>query len=63
MTFELGARDFALITEDGKCVVEPGAFQIAVGGQQPDARSAELTGRSVDVFDLMLDGDVTEVAY
>ena len=63
VTFELGARDFALITEDGKCVVEPGAFQIAVGGQQPDARSAELTGRSVDVFDLMLDGDVTEVAY
>ena len=63
VTFELGARDFALITEDGKCVVEPGAFQIAVGGQQPDARSAELTGRSVDVFDLMLDGDVMEVAY
>lgn len=63
VTFELGARDFALITEDGTCVVEPGAFQIAVGGQQPDARSAELTGRAVDVFDLILDGDIVEVAY
>ena len=63
VSFELNARDFALITEDGKCVVEPGAFQIAVGGQQPDARSAELTGRSADVFDLVLNGEITEVEY
>ena len=63
VTFELGARDFALITEDGKCVVEPGAFQIAVGGQQPDARSAELTGRITDVFELVLNGKITEVEY
>lgn len=61
--FELHARDFALITEDGKCVVEPGAFQIAVGGQQPDARSAVLTGKTVDVFRLVLDGEVTEAEY
>lgn len=63
ITFELHARDFALITEDGKCVVEPGAFQIAVGGQQPDARSAALTGKTVDVFGLVLDGEVTEAEY
>lgn len=63
VTFELGARDFALITEEGKCVVEPGAFRIAVGGQQPDARSEALTGRPVDVFELVLDGVVTEVEY
>ena len=63
VTFELQARDFALITEDGRCVVEPGVFQIAVGGQQPDARSEQLTGRVVDVFELVLDGKITEVAY
>lgn len=63
VSFELHARDFALITEDGKCVVEPGAFQIAVGGQQPDARSAVLTGKCVDVFDLVLDGETTNVVY
>ena len=63
VSFELNARDFALITEDGKCLVEPGAFRIAVGGQQPDARSAELTGRTVDVFELVLGGEVTEVEY
>lgn len=63
VTFELGARDFALITEDGRCVVEPGVFQIAVGGQQPDARSEQLTGRTVHVFELVFDGEITEVAY
>ena len=61
--FELSARDFALITEEGACVVEPGVFQIAVGGQQPDARSEELTGRTVDVFEIVLDGKITEVDY
>ncbi|MCI7129799.1 MAG: glycoside hydrolase family 3 C-terminal domain-containing protein [Lachnospiraceae bacterium] len=63
VTFELQARDFALITEDGRCVVEPGAFQVAVGGQQPDARSEQLTGKRVDVFDILLYGRVTEVEY
>lgn len=63
VTFELGARDFALITEDGRCVAEPGAFQVAVGGQQPDARSEQLTGRTVHVFELVFDGEITEVAY
>ena len=63
VSFELGARDFALITEEGACVVEPGVFQIAVGGQQPDARSEELTGRTVDVFEIVLDGKITEVDY
>ena len=63
VTFELHARDFALITEDGACVVEPGAFQIAVGGQQPDARSVELTGKTVDIFDLALDGTVMKAEY
>ena len=61
--FELSARDFALITEEGACVVEPGVFQIAVGGQQPDERSEELTGRTVDVFEIVLDGKITEVDY
>ena len=37
----------ALIGNDGKCVLEPGRFTIYVGGQQPDARSQELTGRQV----------------
>ena len=60
---ELSARDFALITEAGECVVEPGSFRIAIGGQQPDERSRELTGKSVDCFEVILNGETTKVAY
>jgi beta-glucosidase len=60
---ELSARDFAIIDEKGRCIVEPGLFKIFVGGQQPDARSAELTGKKCDEFEVSLSGDVTEVEY
>ena len=60
---ELSARDFALITEAGECVVEPGTFRVAIGGQQPDERSRELTGKSVDCFEVILNGETTKVAY
>ena len=63
VALELSARDFALITEAGECVVEPGAFRIAIGGQQPDERSRELTGKSVDCFEVILNGETTKVAY
>ena len=38
----LSTRDFALISEEGKCLVHPGSYEIAVGGQQPDERSSRL---------------------
>lgn len=34
------------VLEDGRRVIEPGAFTLYVGGSQPDKRSHELTGRS-----------------
>lgn len=63
VSLELTARDFAIIDEKGRCIVEPGAFKVSIGGQQPDARSAELTGKTCDVFEINLLGDVTEVEY
>ena len=39
--FTLFARDFAIIDEKGKCIIEPGKFKISIGGQQPDDRSKE----------------------
>ncbi|SES83036.1 glycoside hydrolase family 3 C-terminal domain-containing protein [[Clostridium] polysaccharolyticum] len=59
----LNPRDFALITEEGKCVVEPGEFVLSVGGQQPDKRSTELTGKTVSSFTVTLNGEATEVEF
>ncbi|MBU3073478.1 fibronectin type III-like domain-contianing protein [Clostridium estertheticum] len=44
---ELTPRQMALIDNDGNCILEPGVFEVFVGGSQPDDRSAELTGTVV----------------
>lgn len=44
VAFVLTARQMALIDNDGNCVLEPGVFDIYVGGNQPDERSQKLTG-------------------
>ncbi len=43
----LTAEDMYLITDEGEAVLEPGSFEVYVGGSQPDARSIKLTGRQV----------------
>lgn len=63
VVLELKARDFALITEDGACVVEPGEFIVSVGGQQPDARSEELTSIRTSTFNIVKTGEVIKVEY
>ena len=63
VSLTLQARDFAIILEDGSCVVEPGAFRISIGGQQPDERSTQLTGRKNDLFTIELEGETTPVEY
>jgi len=52
VTFTLSPRQLGLITDDGRRVLEPGTFDIAVGGKQPgqhgvaDAATTQVrTGR------------------
>ncbi|MCR5777710.1 MAG: glycoside hydrolase family 3 C-terminal domain-containing protein, partial [Lachnospiraceae bacterium] len=63
ISFVLTKRDFAIIDEKGRCIVEPGSFKIALGGQQPDERSRELTGESCHFFDIDIHGETVEVEY
>ena len=44
LEFELTPRQMALIDNDGNCILEPGVFEVFVGGSQPDDRSIGLTG-------------------
>lgn len=60
---KLSPRDFALITEEGKCVVYPGKYSISIGGQQPDKISEELTKRKTDKFIITKTGKQVEVEY
>ncbi len=61
--FRLTRRQLALIDEEGRALLEPGKFVIHVGGQQPDARSAELTGKDVLQRELIVVGQKQELEY
>ena len=63
VNISLSARDFAIITEDGKCIVKPGRYIISVGGQQPDDISKSLTGKCNSDFIITRNGDEKEVDY
>lgn len=59
----LTPRDFGIITEEGRCVLRPGRYEISIGQGQPDSRTAELTGRVVKVMELKISGSETEIEF
>jgi len=63
VSFELKPRQMAIINEEGKCILETGSFQIAVGGRQPDRRSENLAGSKVLAADFNIVGETSEIEY
>lgn len=61
--FELTPRQMALINDDGKCILEPGKFQVFIGGSQPDERSIKLTGTRVLEGSFVVNGQALELEY
>ena len=53
VSFTLNPDDFAVTTADALQVVEPGTFEIAVGGKVPDQNSVvstlQLVGKTVSI--------------
>ena len=61
--FEITPRKMGIINDDGACIVERGRIKLYAGGQLPDRRSAELTGKKVLETELELFGDTVEIDY
>lgn len=61
--FMITPRQMAMINGEGKYILEPGVFQVYLGGSQPDSRSERLTGSKVlkEVFEVV--GDKMELEY
>ncbi|WP_113676155.1 glycoside hydrolase family 3 C-terminal domain-containing protein [Vallitalea guaymasensis] len=59
----LKPRQLALIDNDGECKLEPGSFQIFVGGSQPDGRSIELTKQKVLDATFEVVGNIKTLKY
>ncbi len=63
VSFTLTPRQMALIDNDGKAVLEPGIFEVYIGGSQPDARSMKLTGTPVQKASFEVTGARMELKY
>jgi beta-glucosidase len=61
--FTLTARALSLIDDSGRRLLEPGRFQVFVGGSQPDARSTALLGTAPLAAELELTGAPLELPY
>ncbi|MBU3099799.1 MULTISPECIES: glycoside hydrolase family 3 C-terminal domain-containing protein [Clostridium] len=63
VSFELTPRQMALIDDEGKCILEPGLFEVFVGGSQPDKRSKELTGVCIQKSTFNVKGESIVLEY
>ncbi|MBX4260983.1 glycoside hydrolase family 3 C-terminal domain-containing protein [Clostridium estertheticum] len=63
VSFELTPRQMALIDDEGNCILEPGLFEVFVGGSQPDKRSKELTGDCMQKSTFNVKGESIVLEY
>jgi len=63
VTFTVTPRQMALINNEGKCILEPGVFEVYIGGSQPDKRSLELTGSNALKVSFEVVGTAMELEY
>ncbi|MBT3274202.1 MAG: glycoside hydrolase family 3 protein [Spirochaetales bacterium] len=61
----VGARQMALIKDDGGCFLEPGTFSLSIGGCQPDQISLRLASGCTSVLssEFEVTGDELEMEY
>ena len=63
VSFELTSRQMALIDNEGRCILEPGSFEVFLGGSQPDARSLKLTNTDILKSIFTVTGEPIELEY
>ncbi|MGZ9586617.1 glycoside hydrolase family 3 C-terminal domain-containing protein [Paenibacillus marinisediminis] len=63
VSFTITPYDLSMINEEGKRILEPGLFEIYIGGNQPDRRSIELTNVPVIRYSLDIVGEAIEMEY
>jgi beta-glucosidase len=63
LSFSLSPRMLALIDNNGDAILEPGQFEVFIGGSQPDARSQKLTGCKVLSAVFEVEGNAVKLKY
>ncbi len=57
------SKNFAVVNENGEYILEPGEFQVFIGGIQPDERSRLLSGEEVIEKILLVEGSARKIPY
>lgn len=63
ISFVITPKHMSLIDNEGLRILEPGVFEVFVGGSQPDKRSCELTGSEVLKVNFQVTGESIELEY
>lgn len=63
ISFELTPQHMSLIDNEGLRILEPGVFEVFLGGSQPDKRSYKLTGSEVLKGKFEVSGESIELDY
>lgn len=58
IVIHLPVEAFGLYDEDGKFRIKQGKVCVYIGGQAPDSRSEQLTGKKVKTIELMIGNDI-----
>src|SRR5664280_67358 len=61
--FTLTPKDLSLIDEQGQRLLEPGHFQVTIGGSQPDYRSVSLMGQAPLIVEFEVVGERLILPY
>ena len=63
VSFVLTPEMMTCVAEDGRRILEPGQFKVFVGGQQPDSRSEDLTGKATLETSFTVTGEIVDLGY
>lgn len=61
VSFRILPEHMALVNEEGTRIIEPGTFEVYVGGSQPDKRSFELTKSKVLKAEFVVEGSSMQI--
>ncbi len=61
VTFELSAKEFSIVNDEGRKIVEPGEFELSVGGGQPGLMEESITSGPVTKTTVRFSGKETLV--
>ena len=63
ISLKLPAKAFSIINDNGERILEPGLFDLFIGGTLPDDRSLKLSGNKILNTEIVIEGKSRNISY